>query len=500
MEAKLDALKSIFAEITNLTNASALLSWDQEVNMPPGGAEERGSQLATLDRLSHIKFTSDKVGQLLADLKDYAADLDPDEDDARLVKVAQRDYEKSVKVPADHVARQARLTAAAHQTWVAAKNQADFSIFQPHLEEIVALNHEYVSFFSPYDHVYDPLLDRFEPGMKTREVQAIFEALKPRQLALIEAITNQPQIDDAFLHQPFDKRKQWDFGVKVITDFGYDWDRGRQDLSPHPFTISFGQGDVRITTRVQEEFFNPAFFATLHECGHGLYNQGFSPSLAGTHLSEGASLAIHESQSRMWENLVGRSLPFWERYYSDLQALFPTELGNVSLDLFFRAVNKVEPSMIRVEADEATYNLHIMLRLALEIALMDGSLAVKDLPEAWNQGMQDFLGLTPANDAEGVLQDIHWSGGMLGYFSTYALGNLVSAQLWECIHLEIPNIYDQIRRGDFQALLAWGRDKIHRHGSKFEPQELVRKVTGHPIDPEPYVNYLTDKYTEIYQL
>lgn len=202
----------------------------------------------------------------------------------------------------------------------------------------------------------------------------------------------------------------------------------------------------------------------------------------------------------MWENLVGRSLPFWERYYSDLQALFPTELGNVSLDLFFRAVNKVEPSMIRVEADEATYNLHIMLRLALEIALMDGSLAVKDLPEAWNQGMQDFLGLTPANDAEGVLQDIHWSGGMLGYFSTYALGNLVSAQLWECIHLEIPNIYDQICRGDFQALLAWGRDKIHRHGSKFEPQELVRKVTGHPIDPEPYVNYLTDKYTEIYQL
>ncbi len=456
--------------------------------------------LPPLNRLSHIKFTSDEVGQLLADLKDYAADLDPDEDDARLVKVAQREYEKSINVPADHVAKQARLTAAAHQTWVAAKAQADFSIFQPHLEEIVALNHEYVSFFSPYEHVYDPLLDRFEPGMKTREVQAIFDALRPRQLALIEAITNQPQIDDSFLYQTFDKSKQWDFGVKVITDFGYDWNRGRQDLSPHPFTISFGQGDVRITTRVQEGFFNPAFFATLHECGHGLYNQGFSPTLAGTNLSEGASLAIHESQSRMWENLVGRSLPFWERYYPDLQKLFPTELGNVSLDLFFRAVNKVEPSMIRVEADEATYNLHIMLRLALEIALMDGSLAVKDLPEAWNQGMQDFLGLTPANDAEGVLQDIHWSGGMLGYFSTYALGNLVSAQLWECIQLEIPDIYDQIRRGEFQALLGWGRDKIHRHGSKFEPQELVRKVTGHPIDPGPYVNYLTDKYTEIYQL
>ena len=309
MEAKLTTLKSILAEIDNLSNASALLSWDQEVNMPPGGAEQRGAQRATLDSLVHVKFTSEEVGQLLEDLKDDIADLDPDEDDARLVKVAWRDYEKSIKVPTDHVAKRARLTAAAFQAWVAAKAAADFSIFQPHLEKIVALSHEYIGYFAPYDHVYDPLLDNYEPGMKTREVQAIFETVRPKQVALIEAITEQPQVDDAFLHQPFDKDKQWDFGVKVITDFGYDWHRGRQDLSPHPFTINFGQGDVRITTRVQEDFFNPAFFATLHECGHGLYDQGFSPALAGTPLSQGASLAIHESQSRMRENLVGRSLP-----------------------------------------------------------------------------------------------------------------------------------------------------------------------------------------------
>ena len=300
--------------------------------------------------------------------------------------------------------------------------------------------------------------------------------------------------------QPFDQDKQWDFGVQVITQFGYDWKRGRQDISPHPFTNSFGLGDVRITTRIKPKFFNPAFFATLHECGHALYEQGFDPAHARTFLARAASLAIHESQSRMWENLVGRSLPFWEHYFPKLQEFFPAQLGNVGLEAFYRAINKVAPSLIRVEADEATYNLHIMLRLDIEIALMERSLSVKDLPEVGNKTMQDYLGLTPPDDAQGVLQDIHWSIGLLGYFSTYALGNLVSAQLWERILADIPDLNDQIRKGQFSELLGWVRQRIHYLGSKFEPQELVQKVAGSKIDPQPYMQYLQTKFGEIYGL
>jgi carboxypeptidase Taq len=287
--------------------------------------------------------------------------------------------------------------------------------------------------------------------------------------------------------------------VEVITQFGYDWKRGRQDKAAHPFTTEFSVNDVRITTRLDPTFLNPMLFGTMHECGHALYGQGAAPELERTGLAEGASLAVHESQSRMWENLVGRSLPMWEHFYSRLQEVFP-QLAGVSLEKFYQGINKVEPSLIRVEADEATYNLHIMLRLEIEIALLEGKVAVKDLPALWNAKMQEYLGVTPPNDAEGVLQDVHWSGGMIGYFSTYALGNLISAQLWEKINQDLPDLADQIRAGKFESLLAWLREKIHRHGCKFEPQELVQKVTGSKIDPAPYVRYLTKKYGEIYGL
>lgn len=500
MPSKFEQLKSLLAEVSHIQEAVALLSWDQQVNMPPGGAEDRGGQMATLSRLAHQKFTSDELGNLLADLKPEAAQLDPDSDDARLVKVTQREYDLATKVPPEYVARRARAVAAAHQAWTDARARSEFPLFRPHLEGIVELNLEYVGFYAPYEHVYDPLLDRFEPGMKTQEVQAIFQSLRPRQVALVQAIAARPPIEDSFLHQPFDKDKQWEFGLKVITDFGYDWHRGRQDISPHPFTTSFGLGDVRITTRVEPDFFNSAFFATLHECGHALYGQGVDRALAHTPLASGASLAIHESQSRLWENLVGRSRPFWEHYYPRLQEVFPVQLGNVALDAFYKAVNKVQPSLIRVEADEATYNLHIMLRLELEIAMMEGRIAVKDLPEAWNQAMRDYLGVIPPNDAQGVLQDIHWSSGMMGYFSTYALGNLVSAQLWERIRQDIPDLEDQIRQGSFQDLLHWVRQQIHRHGAKFEPQELVERVTGSRIDSGPYMTYLETKFGALYQL
>jgi len=500
MESKLKQLKTLLGEVADLRAVSALLGWDQQTYMPPGGAEDRGNHLATIDQLAHVKFTSDEVGKLLDELEPWAAMLAPDSDDARLIKVTRREYDKNTKVPAEMVAEFAQITTSAYSVWQEAKAENNFAKFQPYLEKVVDWRRRYAALFAPYDHVYDPLLDDFEPGMKTAEVKAIFEVLRPQQVALIQAISKRPQVDDAFLHQPFDEKKQWDFGVEVITKFGYDWNRGRQDKTVHPFTSNFGINDVRITTRFIPDYFSSGLFSTTHETGHALYEQGIDQALGRTPLAAGASMALHESQSRMWENLVGRSRPFWEGFYPRLQEYFPAQLGNVSLDTFYKGINRVEPSLIRIEADEATYNLHIMLRLETEISLMEGRLEVKDLPEVWNTRMQEYLGLTPPDDAHGVLQDVHWSSGLMGYFSTYALGNLVSAQLWERINADIPDLTGQIRRGEFSALLGWLREKVHRHGAKLEPQELVQRVTGSKIDPAPYVRYLKSKYGEIYGL
>ncbi|HIE57772.1 MAG TPA: carboxypeptidase M32, partial [Anaerolineales bacterium] len=470
MEEKLNQLKAILAEISDLNAASALMGWDQQVYMPQGGAGARGTQLATLQKLIHQKSISPEIGQLLEDLSAEIADLDPDSDEARLIKVAKRDYERAVKVPPSFTAEFAKVTSDAFGAWMEARSSDNFSKFQPHLEKIVDLGKQYVEFFAPYEHVYDPLLDMFEPGMKTADVRAIFDAMRPKQVALIQEIGNQPQVDDAFLHKKFDEQKQWDFGVSVITKFGYDWNRGRQDKSAHPFTTNFSRDDVRITTRFEVDYLGSALFSTMHEGGHALYEQGSSPKYERSPLAGGASLAVHESQSRMFENLIGRSMPFWEHFYPQLQDTFSAQLGNVDLQTFYKGINKVEPSLIRVEADEATYNLHIMLRLELEIALMEGTLAVADLPEAWNARMEEYLGLTPPNDADGVLQDVHWSGGMIGYFSTYALGNLVSVQLWEKMNADMPNMEDQIRKGKFGDLLNWLVENVHQHGRKYEPQ------------------------------
>jgi len=500
MEEKLQRLKTLLAEAADLGRAAALLEWDQQVNMPEGGARSRSQQMALLRRLAHERFTADEIGHLLDDLEPYAEQLDPDSDDARLLKVTRREYTKRIKVPASLVSEFSEVTSRAHQAWSEARATDDFARFRPHLERIVELRQQYASLFAPFDHIYDPLLDDFEPGLKTAEVQAIFEQLRPQQVELIRAIAERPQVDDSFLHQAFDEQKQWDFGVEVITRIGYDWKHGRQDKSAHPFTTGFGNDDVRITTRIDPHFFSAAFFATLHECGHALYEQGIADAIQRGPLGGGASLAFHESQSRTWENLVGRSLPFWEHFYPRLQEIFPAQLGNVSLAAFYKGINKVEPSLIRVEADEATYNLHIMLRLEIEIGLMDGTLQVKDLPEIWNSRMQEYLGVAPPDDASGVLQDVHWSGGMIGYFSTYALGNILSAQLWEKIMEDIPDVYEQIRRGEFAALLGWMREHLHRHGAKYEPPELIQRITGSPMDAAPYMRYLKRKFGEIYGL
>lgn len=500
MEKKLQELKKELAEIADLQYAASVLGWDQQTYMPPGGSEARGNQLGTLKGIAHSKFVSDEVGQLLEDLESYQEELDPDSDEARLIQFTRREYDKATKVPPEFVAELERVTTRAHGAWEEARQNDDFSHFQPHLVKIVDMARQYADFFAPYDHVYDPLLDRFEPGMKTATVREIFSALRPQQVELIQAISEQEQVEDGFLHQHFDEQKQWDFGEEVVTEFGYDWKRGRQDKATHPFTTHFGVGDVRITTRIDPDFLASGLFSTLHEGGHAIYEQGVSPDLERTGLAEGASLAIHESQSRMYENLVGRSYPFWTHFYPRLQELFPSQLGNVDLETFYKGINKVEPSLIRVEADEATYNLHIMLRLELEIALMERELEVDDLPEAWNARMEDYLGVTPPNDKLGVLQDVHWSSGYFGYFSTYSLGNLISVQLWEKINEDIPNLSEEIKQGEFSSLLSWLREKVHRHGKKFKPQELVKRATGSEIDPEPYMKYLRDKFGEVYQL
>jgi carboxypeptidase Taq len=500
MQEQFGKLKELVAEVADINHSLGLLGWDQQVFMPSGGAEERGYMMGTLGKIAHEKFTSDEMGKLLDDLKKHLPELDPDSNEYRVISVTARDYEKSTCVPSEFIAEQAQVISLAQQAWMEARAKSDFSIFRPHLEKVVELSQRFVTFFPPAEHPYDTLFDTYEPGMKTSDVKAIFEGLRLEQVELLRAIGERPQIEDGFMHLAYDEKSMWEFSAEIASAFGYDWKRGRQDPTAHPFCQGIGPDDVRITSRWVPDLPFGLLFGTMHETGHALYEQGVSHTWSRTALEGGASYAIHESQSRMWENLVGRSHAFWEYFYPRLQERFKTQLGNVSLEQFYRAINKVQPSFIRVEADEATYNLHIMLRLEMEIAMLEGSVIIKDLPEIWNAKMHDYLGIVPPNDAKGVLQDIHWSGGMLGYFSTYALGNLISAQLWEKFKSTNPQLDDQLRCGDFSSLLGWLRENIHQYGRKYQPQELVERVTGSRIDPAPYVRYLQTKYGEIYGL
>ncbi|NOT25406.1 MAG: carboxypeptidase M32 [Acidobacteria bacterium] len=498
MSTPFETLTTLLAEVADLRHAAELLEWDERVYMPAGGAEVHGEMQATLRRLAHEKFTSDAVGQALDDLKRTQGSGNPDSRESRIVAVTARDYDKATKVPPRYVAEHALAVSAAQHAWGEARAASDFAAFLPHLQRVVELKREYVSFFPPAAHPYDTLLDDYEPGMTTADVQSIFGVLRKRQVALIGALAQRPQVDDSFLRVSYAERDLWDFAVEVITAFGFDWTHGRQDKSAHPFATSFGSEDVRITTRWVEDQPLGLLFGTMHEAGHALYEQGVDRIHHRTQLEGGASLGVHESQSRLWENLVGRSLPFWEHFYPMLQARCRSQLAGVTVEQFYKAINKVERSLIRVEADEATYNLHVMLRLELEIALIEGSLAVKDLPDAWNGRVEEYLGIRPPSDKLGVLQDIHWSAGLFGYFATYALGNLIAAQLWEKFEALEPSRDGQIGRGDFSRLRAWLKSELHQHGRMYQPKELVARITGGPIDPEPYLRYLEGKYTAVY--
>jgi carboxypeptidase Taq len=498
MEEKLNELKEIMGTLSDLGHAASLMSWDQETYMPPGGVESRGRSLATISKMAQEVRTDEKLGKLIEELEPWAAEQDPDSDDARLIVVTRRQYDKAVKVPPEMVAERAMLTTAANAAWREARGKSDYSIFEPHMEKIMDFNMRFADLFKPYDHVYDVMLDNYEPKMKTEDVKKIFTEIRPKQVELIEAIAASKQVDDSVLHKHYPEADQVAIGAEIVKALGYDFNRGRQDKVHHPFAQTVGYGDQRITYRVDEKFFNTYIFSIMHEAGHAMYEQGIPKSLSRTTLYGGTSLAVHESQSRLWENLVGRSMPFWEWYYPKLQTRFPEQTAGVSMEDFYKAINKVEPSFIRVEADEATYNLHIMLRLEIEIGLLEGAIKVSELPQVWNNRFEEYLGIRPENDADGVLQDVHWSFGLFGYFSTYALGNLVSAQLWDKINEDIPNLDDLTRQGDFEKLLTWLNDKVHAHGSKYFPQDLVQRITGEKINGDAYIRYLNDKFSGIY--
>jgi carboxypeptidase Taq len=494
MKETLDKLRTLLGEVQDLKAAGAVLGWDQETYMPSGSAQARAYQISTLEKLAHEQFTSAQIGRLLDRLEPELVHLDPESDEAALIRVTREDFEKAQKLPTSLVQAFAQTTALALHAWRSAREASDFSPFQPHLEKIVDLNRQKAEALGYSDRIYDALLDQFEPGMTTQQVADTFSALRADLVPIVHTLSNRKQPDDDLLHQPFDDQHQWDFGLEVIKDFGFNFETGRQDRSTHPFTTNFAISDVRLTTRVDPKFFSPAFFGTLHECGHGLYEQGVAASLGRTPLAAGTSLGMHESQSRLWENLVGRSLGFWTHYYPRLQQVFPGQLADASLDAFYGAINRVSPSLIRVEADEVTYNLHIMLRFELENAMLEGTMAIADLPEVWNARMEEYFGLTPPNDAEGCLQDIHWSMGAFGYFPTYALGNLMSVQLFNQAAEDLDDLPGQIADGTFLPLLGWLRTNIHQHGRKFDADTLLRRCTGQSLDATPWLNYIRTKY------
>jgi carboxypeptidase Taq len=493
-------LNALVGEIVDLRHAASLIGWDERVLMPPGGVAVHGGMAATIQRIAHEKFTSAQLGSALQDAAREVESLSPDSEAARLVRVTARDYGRAVRVPSEFVAEQAHVASAAHQAWKDARAQSNYALFQPHLEKVVRLGRQYAGFFQPVAHPYDALIDPYEPGTLTSEIQEIFDVLRPRQVALVRALQERPVEPAPFLEATYDEREMLAFSTEVITAFGFDWTRGRHDTSTHPFAAPIGADDVRITTRFDPRNPFEMPFAAMHEAGHALYEQGISPSWARTLVSGGASLGMHESQSRMWENVIGRSRPFWQHFFPLLRRRFPAQLGGLSLDEFHRGINHVKQSLIRVEADEVTYNLHVMLRVEIEIALLTGVISTREAPAYWNAKMHDYLGIVPDDDANGILQDMHWSIGLFGYFATYTLGNLISVQLWEKYKEDDPEWGARIARGEFGALREWLRVALHQHGRSYQPRDLVMRITGRPVSTAPYLGYLESKYGELYGL
>ncbi len=495
-------------EIQHLSSAASVLSWDQETYMPAGGGTARADQLATLQTVAHDRFVSPEIEALLSRWIDPVTGETRDrEGDAwneparALLREVWRDFSRAKKLPSDFVTRLGRESSIAQQVWAEARAKNDYPRFLPHLRTLVALKREEAGYLGYTHSPYDALLDTYEPGATVSALRPLFATLRERLVPLLERVLSSPvAIDDAMLFHAYDSGKQLEFSRLVLTAMGYDFDKGRLDLSAHPFTTSFHPSDVRVTTRVDAQEFPVCLFSCIHEGGHALYDQGLDPTHYGTPLGEALSLGIHESQSRLWENCVGRSRPFWRGFYPILQQAFPEALAGVDLADFYAAINRVKPSLIRVEADELTYNLHIMLRFEIELDLIEGRSAVEDLPAIWADKMKSYLGVVPKRDAEGVLQDLHWSVGAFGYFPTYTLGNLYAAQFHDQASREITNFEGEIEAGRLIVLSRWLNQKIHRWGRTFTTDQLARRVTGRELSPEPFLTYLETKYGELYKL
>jgi carboxypeptidase Taq len=500
-DALLAELKARLLEISDLAGTSAILSWDQSTYMPSGGAAARGRQSALMSRLMHERKTDAGLGRLIEQLTPYAEGLPADSDEAALIRVAGRDFAKAIRVPPRFVEELSAHSSAAYDAWTRARQNNDFAGLRPFLERTLDLSREYAELFAPYRHVIDPLIDDMDEGMTCASVKSLFAELRAELLPLVGAICDRPPADGSCLHGVFAEAPQLDFSLALATAYGYDLARGRLDRTFHPFCTRFSGGDVRITTRVYPDDVTQALFSTLHEAGHGLYEQGVAGELDGTPLGSGTSAGVHESQSRLWENVVGRSLGLWQHYYPKLRATFPDRLGKVPLEAFHRAINKVERSLIRTEADEVTYNLHIILRFDLEIEMLEGRLAVKDLPEAWRARYQSDLGVGPPDDRDGCLQDVHWFSGCIGgAFHSYTIGNVLSAQFFAAALRAHPEIPREIGEGRFGTLKGWLEQNLYRHGRKFTADEIVRRATGEPMTIRPYMDYLTAKYGALYGL
>jgi carboxypeptidase Taq len=497
----LDALKSRLLEVNDLERAGSLLHWDLRTYMPSGGAAARSRQIATLSKLAHERFTHAETGRLLDAAAQETASLPYESDEASLVRIARREWDLEVKRPTSLVAEIGEHNSKTYHAWTEARPANDFARVKPLLEKTLELSRRVADCYPGYDHIADPLIDFADYGMKVSSLRGLFATLRSRLVPLVQAIASGPVADNSCLRQRVPQDEQLAFGLEVIRRYGYDFNRGRQDLTHHPFMTKFSLGDVRITTRVRDDDFTDSLFSTLHECGHALYEQGIDLRFDGTPLGGGTSSGVHESQSRLWENVVGRSRGFWEHFFPRLRDAFPSQLRGVSVDTFYAAVNRVERSLIRTDADEVTYNLHVMIRFELELDMLEGKLAIADLPRAWKERFEEDLGLAVPDDKDGVLQDVHWYDGLIGgQFQGYTIGNVLSAQFYDTAVAAHKGIPDEIRKGEFDMLLGWLRENVYKHGAKFTPSELVRRATGKDMTVEPYIQYLWRKYQPLYSL
>jgi carboxypeptidase Taq len=498
---QLKQLKERLAEVTALGQAAGLLGWDQHTYMPDGAAEGRSEQLAVLGKVVHEKFTDDAVGRLIDGAAREVEALSDESLDKQLVRMASHDYALSRKIPSDLVAEDARVTAMAQSVWAVARKNNDYASFAPWLTKNIDIARRKVEYYGYEEEPYDALLNLYEPKMKTSDVRTLFAQVRPVVVSIVKKIVESGNdVDTSILTRDYPEEAQEAFSKRIVAKFGYDFNRGRLDRTVHPFASSFGRDDCRITTRFDKNFLPMAMMGTFHEAGHAMYEQNTGADLVLTPLAAGCSNSLHESQSRLWENIVGRSRGFWRAEYAGLQATFPQALSPDDAEPLFRALNKIEPSLIRVEADEVTYNLHIILRFELEQLLLSGELSVADAPDAWNAKVREYLGIDPPNDTEGILQDVHWAMGGMGYFPTYSLGNFLSAQLFETAIAAKPEIPSDIANGSYASLFDWLVENVWKYGRRYFPQEMITKATGRELETAPYLKYLTSKFGDIYGL